>query len=839
MNKRPLLLCSAAYLAGVLLSLWKQPVPVLFIPVIIIIFSRRRHAMELICGMCFVILFFSLGYRMHLYASDVYDRESRYFHKEREVCLRGQISGKQWKKEKLYITVKHVVLEENPEIELKTKVLLVSEKDSFCYGDVIRAFGAVEVFSPPFNSGEFDETAYYKGQNISGRIGVKSCQYLTGSRGVRAFGFGLCQKLWWFQNRMSAVCRKILPGEEGGILSSICLGDRSRLSSDVRTLFSNAGIAHVLAISGLHISLVGGFVFRRMKKRGVRPALAAVISSILVVLYAVLTGGAISARRSVIMYLVFMGAYICGEVYDLLSGAALAFLLLLMLSPLCIIDSGFILSFSAICGVGIVVSPIHQCFYEVQKLRFEATHRMVKGERFRPSALQSLCASLVSAIGIQIFLLPVMGCVFHQVSFYTVFLNLLVIPLLGLVLAWGLMGAMAGCVFMPMGEIILWPCHALLYFYEMISDKATSLPFATCSIQSPKPSVIIIYYGLLLFGVFLIRHYVRWLKQEQDQKLPWKKKRYFGGFGSLWLEIGSVGIGLCLVLMLLYHPTNTELVMLDVGQGDGLVITGADGCVDLLDGGSSQKSRLGEYTLLPYLKSRGISSVDRWFLTHMDTDHVSGCIELLLRGFSIGEILMPKAVDRSTQNYRIIKALCKRRGIPICYLVTGDVIRQKGLTYTVIYPDETGSYEEDGNNENSLVMLLSLGETGQKPCDIMLTGDLGEAQEEKILSEADYREVFDAVVGEDGVDVLKGGHHGSNGSNGKAWLEALSPKLCIISAGKNNRYHHPGKDAISRMDEQGIAHLCTIDCGQITLGFEDGKPVVNPYLSRGYNLRLR
>ena len=181
---------------------------------------------------------------------------------------------------------------------------------------------------------------------------------------------------------------------------------------------------------------------------------------------------------------------------------------------------------------------------------------------------------------------------------------------------------------------------------------------------------------------------------------------------------------------------------------------------------------------------------------------------------------MPQAVDRSHENYKRIKDLCNEKKIPIYYLLSGDVLGEKDVTYRVIYPDEKGSCEEDGNNENSLVMLLSMKAKGGRACRIMLTGDLGSRQEEKILQNTAYRRQLTEDLEGGKVDVLKGGHHGSNGSNSLPWLKALDPDLCLISAGKKNRYGHPGRETMERLKAEKIKALVTKDRGGIFLTYD-------------------
>ena len=219
----------------------------------------------------------------------------------------------------------------------------------------------------------------------------------------------------------------------------------------------------------------------------------------------------------------------------------------------------------------------------------------------------------------------------------------------------------------------------------------------------------------------------------------------------------------------------------------------------MVDGGSSSESELSKYTLLPYFRYRGIDRINYWFVTHLDEDHYSGLFELLSDGYRVEHVVLAKALEKNEAFYELLK-LCEENGTEVVYMERDDVCGTDSLRFTCLFPDYPSGFS--GTNENSLCLLLSYGDF-----DMLLTGDMGEEQELAVL---------DCGVMPD-IEVLKSAHHGSKNSNCEKWLDAVDPKFAIISAGKNNRYHHPSAETLERFRERQIPSLCTIDSGEIRI----------------------
>ena len=271
----------------------------------------------------------------------------------------------------------------------------------------------------------------------------------------------------------------------------------------------------------------------------------------------------------------------------------------------------------------------------------------------------------------------------------------------------------------------------------------------------------------------------------------------------------------CLLVLLLFvtkQPLTNEVTVVDVGQGDSVLLRDAKGKTVLIDVGGrvdfgadeAWKARQTEpnasRTLIPYLHSRGISQIDQLVLTHTDTDHV-GDLEVVAQQVRIGEILVSPGSLTDEEFVQRLQAL----QVPVRAIQAGEQLPIMGSQLHVLYPLSPG----DGGNNDSIVLY---GQLLNK--NFLFTGDLEEAGEETLM--ATYPDLP--------VDILKAGHHGSKGSSSEAFLEHIQPELALLSAGKNNRYKHPHQETLDRLTERQIASLRTDQDGAIRfIGWDSWK----------------
>ncbi len=664
-----------------------------------------------------------------------------------EVTLTGTVIKREQKEEKQVYYLKNCLCSRT---DSKISVLAYTSKgDSYPIGCELSLYGTIYQLNEADNPGQFDGNLYYQSQGILYTFQTEAVTGFQGGSFVREKIAGLRE---YFGERIM----ELYDERDGGILKAVLLGDKSSLREEDELLYQKNGISHLLAISGLHISMIGMSLYRFLRKCRLTFLEAGLPSGMLLLLYGMMTGFGVSTVRAVCMFLVMIFADILGRAYDMASGMALAAILLLLRNPLLARQAGFLLSFGAVLGI-CVVYPILQSVFQVKKKPFQVV-------------LFSLSISLITY--------PLSVHFFYEYALYSLFLNLIVIPCMPFVMGFGGMGMLSGCLIPEIGKLIGIPAHLVLSLYEGLGTWTAGLPFAVYRPGCEKPWQLVLYYVLLTIGLLTL-----W----------YGRRRIFSGFLPLAV----------LIVSLRFHG-GLEFTMLDVGQGDGLYLRLPGKTTCLVDGGSSSVKNVGEYRILPYLKYEGVSKLDYIILTHLDKDHISGVTELLemtgtLKGVSIGTILFP-AIGNPDEAYLELWMLAKEKGISVEQIGAGDRIREEGFTMECLYPVR-GTTGEDKNN-SSTVLQLSYGKF-----TMLLSGDLGWEGEQELLEQRTLKN----------IDVWKVSHHGSKYSGCEKFLEMIRPQLGLISAGKNNRYGHPSEELLERLEIVGSQVETTIEGGALML----------------------
>ncbi len=275
-------------------------------------------------------------------------------------------------------------------------------------------------------------------------------------------------------------------------------------------------------------------------------------------------------------------------------------------------------------------------------------------------------------------------------------------------------------------------------------------------------------------------------------------------------------------------PLENSVAFLDVGQGDCILVRTATGQNCLLDCGSSSRSGGGKYVLLPYLKYHGIQSLDIVFLSHPDQDHVNGVVELLGAkedsGIEVGQLLLPAIEEsaREAQLGALLEAARTAQGspVPVGYLSRGDRWDCGSAVFTCLHPREGfGGEEANAYSECVLVEFRQEREANSAPGEcawsLLLTGDVEGKGEEALLGELLSQK-------REGVTVLKAAHHGSRSSTSREILDLLQPEVTVISCGRDNRYGHPHRELLERLEASGTFILQTAESGTVTVTFREG-----------------
>ena len=632
-------------------------------------------------------------------------------------------------------------------------IMVYTSKGQWEIGQIHKVIGKVNMFSKAQNQGNFDSLVYYQSLKIDFALEEETSVQLSkeGKRWKKL--------LFSLKSKMSNIYEVCMSESAAGFYQAMVLGDKTNLDEVLKNLFLLGGISHVLAISGLHVSILGRGMYRILRRCGIGFGLSGICGGFLLISYSMMVGNSTSTIRAVGMMLIFFLGQWLGKSYDMLNALGGMVLILLWQNPFLIENSGFWFSVMALLGVGFVGKEMWM------------------------------------SLAIILATLPITALSYYEIPLYSPIVNLLVLPLLAPVFSLAVLGGAIGGI-IPIISIltmVLLPCQWLLTLYEWVCKMVSYLPGASIVCGKPEWWQVVLYY-MLLFGSVKALHMLRDPKKEEDNK----RSRY-RRWGRIAIIIG------CYLCIFLPKDKPFEITFLDVGQGDGIYMSAGDGSTFFIDGGSSSVNGVGENRILPFLKAKGVGAIDYWFVSHCDSDHISGIIEILEKGYKIKHIVLHERSSYS-ENQKYLVELAKGKGTNIIYMKTGDRVSSKNMEIICIGPIvETQIGKEIDENENSMVLQVNW-KSKEHEFKAVFAGDISEDVENALCESGVLMD----------VDLVKANHHGSNYSNGKLWLEKLKPEYIVISCGKNNRYGHPGKDAVLRMKEWGAEIFYTMEGGQIT-----------------------
>ncbi len=715
--------------------------------------------------------------------------------------------------------------------ELSEGQILVSIKKTeldipgtdFTPGDILSVSGEPELFAPPGNEGGFNEWLYYHSRKIRARIWADQVSVLKESASVLEIG-AKNLRLW-----IRDGCQRWLRGSSAGITLSMVCGDTSLMDPNVDLLYQKSGISHILAISGLHITFLGMGIFQLLRKLRL-PAKLCILSGMgAVIVYGWFTGMASSTGRSVIMTLISLGARWTGRTCDRKTALVLAALILLVPSPLMITQPGFLLSFAAVgclmlCPEEQGSGPLPQDKDNSGTKRSGAKKSWLwDGQR----VLDFLKNHMISPIYVTAGMFPVLSGCFYEISMYSLIINLAVIPLMNFVYPAMLVAALTAPLAGHAGFFLYRFIEGILGFYEALCRLSLKLPGAAMITGQMSVPAICLLYGI--FGAGAVFHH-------RARPAGARKKPVF-----LAAALCSLLCGICLLLAP-QRPQHMTVTMVDVGQGDCFLLQTPDGKNILVDGGSSDEKNVGKYTIIPFLKARGVRSLDAVFLSHMDEDHICGVEEILSSSVWPsswgGDLRIPGSVEikniivsRTAQNddgYEKLRRLCDPWKTVCAAASAGEELSFGDVKIRVLWPGEEMSDFAGDKNDLSLVLHIFYG-----AFDMLFTGDIGASVESGIVGQME-------AWGISGCDVLKVAHHGSKNSTEDYFLSHVRPKIALISCGRDNFYGHPHGELLRRLEMAKCKTYVTSWDGELIIE-TDGKYIKTVVWGQGdrYNRKRR
>ena len=811
------------------------------------LFRKKKNRLffcSLLCLTLFMLNFYSVNHRYRT------ERESIDYILPLQAVLRGKVMyvEEQEKKWKLLLSAcivdtalekKNSSLKNEEKYQKRNdlhfqKLILYLPKESTgegfmplpLPGQICSVKGHFLELSPATNEGEFSLPSYYKGEGISGVFQAKTIELVRGESSPFAKElFTLKQSLG---NRIDA----LFPEETAGFLKSLFLGERSGITLSEKSLYQSAGISHILAISGLHLSLLGGFFYRLLRKIKLSSLLSSLITSFFLFSYFLFTGSSHSAFRALFMLFLRFAAIQLGKGKDLLSQLSFALLFLLWLNPLSLYSIGMQCSFFTLFVFFLLEERPGKA---VRKKKEKALSKICKKHALGfskhpslllkfPAYLSKLIPCLLSTLphrlqGSFLFylaLLPLFSLTQFSFPLYAPLLNLLLLPLLPFFFLLGAVSIFFS--YLPEQDFLLlrllsfssrFLLNLLFQIFHLFMEKSLALPFSQILLGKMQ-ALSVIFYFLFLYLLF-----------------------FFPKAKSLSLLL-SLGFLLSLPLYLPKPPKELEIAALDVGQGDGFVLR-KGALVFTIDNGSTSKNLFPEQIFFPYCKAKRIQHIDYALLTHCDRDHISGIQALLEKNpsISLSHLILPASALQD-HRYDLLKRLAYNHGADVSYWQKGDelVFSEQGICLSAkktawaenpstskkrgpdtkghqlhircFYPNDSTYIEEA--NAHSIGCLLEYGHFR-----MLFTGDMPKESEEALLENC--RETEASPI----VDVLKLAHHGSKTSSCPSFLSETRAKFALFSYGKKNRYGHPHKSTVENCKKYRLFPLETAKLGEILI----------------------
>ena len=792
--KRPVFWILLAFVLGEVIAVFDLNIAVSCIVLAIIVIRKIIIKAYEDMG-AFVVIFFTLIMGFMLMSNEITTQNHIYDLKENTVIVQGKIYKIENTAFGTNIYLKGVEVE-NGEKNISVKRIFVNTEKipNVKIGNIIKVMGKLRQFEEAANKGNFDSRKYYLSLGFYGKIEAGTIEVINSDySGIRQ---GLYEMRMEIIERLEKLCSDnkgifSIINNKNGIIGAIILGDKTDIDSDIKELYSVSGIAHILAISGLHISFIGMAIYRLLRRR-FRFLFSAAVSIPVVLSFGIMSGFGISTIRAIIMFILKIIGEVLGRKYDAITAISLAGLVLLVQNPFVVCNSGFQMSFGAIIAIVLILPIVEEILNTDNKI------------------IKVLSANFT----ISLVMNPILAWNYYELPTFSFLLNIVVVPLMSVVIVSSIVGIFCSCIMFGFGKAVIFPGCGILELYTFLCNIINKSSVASIVVGQPKVTIIIVYYAILLVVLFGLKNIrTKYTRAEKERNIikketglvlekKAKKERRIKG-QNVKLRLACI-VGFLLLNCLIYYIPNQGfyITFIDVGQGDGILIHGDNGTKVMVDGGSTSEKQVAKNCIVPYLKAEGIGTIDYSIITHTDKDHISGILEILENNNSnrirIKNLVMPD-INMKDDTYNELIEKAKLKKINVLYIKKGDTLSLGKTKIKCIYPETTTT----ASDKNDYCTVLSVK---NKTSKILLTGDISKEIEEKIKDDI-----------EENYTVLKVAHHGSNYSSSEKFLKKVNPKYSIISVGKNNSYGHPGNETMERLRKQGGVIYRTDEKGGITI----------------------
>lgn len=618
------------------------------------------------------------------------------------------------------------------------------------YGDLIKIKGEYSAPEVARNYKGFDYSQYLKTLNIYGTIKVEESKIINKNQ--------LSPILISINNikeKMIDNANRNMSKRTANLLLGILIGERDNIQEDIIESFRTANLSHILAVSGAHTSYIILGITYLISKSKTPKRIGYIITIINLLIFIIITGASYSVVRACIMAIVVIGAKICYRKENFFTSICISLIIILIQNPFAINDIGLKLSFMGTAGIVIFNKSITNFFI---KLKIK----------------QKIAEALSVTFSAQLMIMPITILNFNTISLTFFISNILASPLLGIIIIFGFISIFISSILNPISKILFLILHIFLELLILVSKVTEKIPGSSILVKTPNILFAIVYYILILFF-----NYFFVIKQNPTRRFH-KKIIKIITIKNIKNAFKVIAVVFLIMLLLtrivrIINPT-LKIYFIDVGQGDSTLIVTPKNKKILIDGGEGKTN-----VLFQYLLDRRINKIDYIIISHFDSDHCNGLIEIIEK-MRVENIVMSKQ-SKESEEYKKILEIIKQKNIKVSSVKAEDkIIIEKNLYTKILNPAE--KFEFQDLNNNAIVAKLVY-----KDFSMLFTGDIEKAEENLAKK---YKNELKSTI-------LKVAHHGSKTSTSEEFLKYVEPQIALIGVGENNKFGHPNQITIEKL----------------------------------------
>lgn len=620
------------------------------------------------------------------------------------------------------------------------------------YGDLIEIKGEYSAPEVARNYKGFDYSQYLKTLNIYGTIKVEESKIINKNQ--------LSPILISINNikeKMIDNANRNMPKRTANLLLGILIGERDNIQEDIIESFRTANLSHILAVSGAHTSYIILGITYLISKSKTPKRIGYIITIINLLIFIIITGASYSVVRACIMAIVVIGAKICYRKENFFTSICISLIIILIQNPFAINDIGLKLSFMGTAGIVIFNKSITNFFI---KLKIK----------------QKIAEALSVTFSAQLMIMPITILNFNTISLTFFISNILASPLLGIIIIFGFISIFISSILNPISKILFLILHIFLELLILVSKVTEKIPGSSILVKTPNILFAIVYYILILFF-----NYFFVIKQNPTRRFHKKiiKIITIKNIKNAFKVIAVVFLIMLLLTRIVRIINATlKIYFIDVGQGDSTLIVTPKNKKILIDGGEGKTN-----VLFQYLLDRRINKIDYIIISHFDSDHCNGLIEIIEK-MRVENIVMSKQ-SKESEEYKKILEIIKQKNIKVSSVKAEDkIIIEKNLYTKILNPAE--KFEFQDLNNNAIVAKLVY-----KNFSMLFTGDIEKAEENLAKK---YKNELKSTI-------LKVAHHGSKTSTSEEFLKYVEPQIALIGVGENNKFGHPNQITIEKLKD--------------------------------------